>query len=46
MGKKVWTVMTDTSCGEEVLHPGGAGVSVCCSNLSGRGVVSVMLREK
>lgn len=41
MGKKVWTVMTDTSCGEKALHPGGA-----CSNLSGRGVVSVMLREK
>lgn len=40
MGKKVWNVMTDSSCGEDALHPGGACVSVCCSNLSGRDDVS------
>lgn len=33
-------VMTDTSCGEEALHPRGARVSVCCCNLSGREDVS------
>lgn len=38
MDKKVWNEMTDSSCGEEALDPGGARVSVCCSNLSGEGV--------
>lgn len=33
-------VMTDTSCGEEALHPRGACGSVCCCNLSGRDGVS------
>lgn len=35
--KKVWNEMTDSSCGEEALDPGGACMSVCCSNLSGKG---------
>lgn len=36
MDKKVWNEMTDSSCGEEALDPGGACMSVCWSNLSGR----------
>lgn len=44
MGKpmKLWNVMTDTSCGEEALHPGVACMSVCCSNLFGRDVSHFM----
>lgn len=36
--KKKWGmqhVMTDTSCGEEALHPRAACVRMCCCNLSG-----------
>lgn len=37
--------MTDTSCGEKALHPGGACASVCCCNLSGREDVSHVMRK-